>query len=62
MLELTDEQKIQIAKWEQDNWVCAAFLQKECISYEHYLTEVLNEIESDIKEILYVPKSPILGT
>lgn len=49
MLELTDEQKIQIAKWEQDNWFCAAFLQKECISYEHYLTEVLNEIESDIK-------------
>ena len=48
-LELTDEQKIQIAKWEQDNWFCAAMLQKECISYEHYLTEVLNEIESDTK-------------
>lgn len=49
MLELTDKQKIQIAKWEQDNWFYAAILQKECISYEHYLTEVLNEIESDIK-------------
>ena len=40
-MELTKEQKQQIKEWEISNWLLAAILQKESVSYEHYLCEVL---------------------
>lgn len=40
-MNLTELQKEEIKKWEQENWFYAAKLQEECISYEHYVDEVL---------------------
>ena len=40
-MNLTELQKEEIKKWEQENWFYAAKLQEEYISYEHYVDEVL---------------------
>ena len=40
-MNLTELQKEEIKKWEQENWFYTAKLQEECISYEHYVDEVL---------------------
>ena len=40
-MNLTELQKEEIKKWEQENWFYAAKLQEECIRYEHYVDEVL---------------------
>lgn len=40
---MTDEEKIK--KWEEENSFLANILQKECLNYEHYKSEVLEDIE-----------------
>lgn len=47
-MEVTKEQMIEIKKWEDENWFLAAKLQEECLSYEHYLSEVLLCLEKEI--------------
>ena len=47
-MEVTKEQMIEIKKWEDENWILAAKLQEECLSYEHYLSEVLLCLEKEI--------------
>lgn len=47
-MEVTKGQIIEIKKWEDENWFLAAKLQEECLSYEHYLSEVLLCLEKDM--------------
>ena len=41
----SEELKNKIEEWERNNWFYAAILQRECLSYEHYIFEILEIIK-----------------
>ena len=65
-MNLTELQKEEIKKWEQENWFYTAKLQEECISYEHYVDEVLLCISENkltkVKKLRYNKKRDCLKT
>ena len=65
-MNLTELQKEEIKKWEQENWFYTAKLQEEYISYEHYVDEVLLCISENkltkVKKLRYNKKRDCLKT
>ena len=65
-MNLTELQKEEIKKWEQENWFYTAKLQEEYISYEHYVDEVLLCISENkltkVKKLRYNKRRDCLKT
>lgn len=49
-LDISEETKNAIKKWESENMFLAGVLQKECLNYWHYVREVLDCIDEEQKK------------